>query len=177
MADSPRLENRPAIRYVAIGGSGSGEHELRAFADSSFPALFGWLSKHQVVPAAAPFIRFFRFIPDGDFAVEVGVTTATPVDVADDRTVHLGELPAGRYAVYLHEGAYSADDDRWAGRDLAATHRLLDVWADEHGLAWATDCTSLDGSMSASTEQYLVGPVDADDPTRWRTEIAKLIVD
>jgi hypothetical protein len=68
-------------------------------------------------------MRFFLLAPDGDFAVELGVTTTTLVDVADDPTVRLGELPAGRYAVfYLHEGAYSADDDRWAGRDLAAAH-------------------------------------------------------
>ena len=141
MTDSPRLEDRPATRYVAIPASGSGERELRAFADASFPALFGWLSEHDAVPAAAPFIRFFRFVPDGDFEVEVGVTTTTPIEVGNDRTVRHAELPASRYAVHIHEGAYNADadDDRWAGRDLPAPHRLLDSWAEERGLAWATD--------------------------------------
>jgi hypothetical protein len=177
MTDSPRLEDRPATQYVAIPGSGSGERELRAFADASFPALFGWLSEHHAVPAAAPFIRFFRFVPGGDFEVEVGVTTTTPIEVANDRTVRLAELPAGRYAVHIHEGAYSAgaEDDRWAGRDLPAAHRLLDTWAEERGLAWATDNTNSKSTLAVNTEQYLIGPADSDDPMNWRTEIAKLV--
>lgn len=175
MAESPRLENRPAVEYVAIGGSGAGEHELRAFADASFPAIFKWLTERGVIPAAAPFTRFFRFARGGDFKVEVGVTTTMAVEFADDPTVHLGELPAGRYAIYLHEGAYSADDDRWAGRDLAAAHQLLDAWAEERQLAWATESTKSRTALVASTERYLVGPADSDNPMRWRTEIAKLI--
>jgi GyrI-like small molecule binding domain len=120
MTDSPRLEDRPCVLYAAIPGSGSGERELRAFADASFPALFGWLGKLGAAPAAAPFFRFFRFVPDGDFQVEVGVPITTSID---DCTVRLAELPAGRYAVYLHQGAYSAGDDKWAGRDLVAARR------------------------------------------------------
>lgn len=95
--------------------------------------------------------------------------------MTNDRTVRLAELPAGRYAVYVHEGAYSADDDQWAGRDLPAAHRLLDTWAEERGLAWAMDNTSSKSTLSVSTEQYLIGPGDTDDPRTWRTEIAKLV--
>jgi len=175
MTESPRLEDRAATRYVAIPGSGSGERELRAFADASFPALFGWLSENHAAPAAAPFLRFFRFVPGGDFEVEVGVTLTTPIEVANDGTVRLAELPAGRYAVHVHEGAYSAGDERWAGRDLPAAHRLLDSWAEERGLAWATDDANSKSTLSVSTEQYLIGPGDTDDPMDWRTEIAKLV--
>jgi DNA gyrase inhibitor GyrI len=172
MAENPRLEHRPPIQYVAVPGAGTGETELREFADASFPALFGWLRQHGVVPAAAPFFRFFRFVPDSDFSVEVGVPITTQINVADDRTVRLTELPPGQYAVYIHEGAYSADDDQWAGRDLRAAYRLVDAWAEEHGLAWATNP---DGTLSVSTEQYLVGPGDTDDPKNWRTEISRLV--
>jgi DNA gyrase inhibitor GyrI len=176
MTDSPRLEDRPSTRYVAVSGSGSGERELRAFADASFPALFSWLSEHQLMPAAAPFFRFFRFVPDGAFEVEVGVPiTTTPIEDFDDPTVCLAELPAGRYAVHVHKGAYSANDEQWAGRDLAAAHRLLDTWVEKRGLRWAIDNTDSKSTLSVSIEQYLIGPADTDDPMDWRTEIAKLV--
>jgi effector-binding domain-containing protein len=172
MAADPRLEHRQPTPYLAIAGAGSGERALRAFGDTSFPALFGRLRAHGAVPAAAPFFRFFRFVPDGDFEAEVGVPITTPIELANDRTVRLGELPAGRYIVYVHEGAYSADDDQWAGRDLRAAYRLLDAWVHERGLAWATGA---DGTLTVSIEQYLVGPGDTDDPKNWRTEIARLV--
>jgi hypothetical protein len=66
MTNSPRLENRPAIRYVAIGGSGSGERELWVFADATFPA--SRLAEPAASGAtAAAFMRFFRYAPNGDF--------------------------------------------------------------------------------------------------------------
>lgn len=95
MTDRPRFEDRPATPYLAVAGSGSSERELRAFADASFPALFGWLREHAVAPAAAPFMRFFRFTPGGEFAVEVGITTTT----VDGRRSHRPPRGASRGAI------------------------------------------------------------------------------
>lgn len=171
MPSRPHLEHREALRYVAIAGSGSGEREFRAFADRSFPAVFGAVGKLGLTPTAAPFFRLFRFVFDGEFEVEVGV----PVDGGSDGTgdAYLAELPAGRYAVHVHEGAYSADDETWAGRDLASAHRLLEEWAEEQGLRWATDEGT--GRLTACIEQYLVGPAESSDVASWRTLIAKLV--
>ena len=171
MPETPHLEDRPAVPYVAIAGAGTGEAALRAFADTSFPALFGWLAAHGAAPAAPPFFRFYDFVPDGPFDVEVGVTTTTPLARVEDGAVRLGELPAGRYAVHVHAGAYTADDERWAGRDLPAAHRHMDEWAQREGATWATS----KGRWSASIECYLVGPGDTADVASWRTEIAKLV--
>lgn len=192
MPSSPRLEQRDAIRYVAIAGSGTGESEFRVFADRSFPAVFGAVGARGLTPTAAPFFRLFRFEPGGEFEVEVGV----PVDAADaasadiheaggpvaetgadsgDGDARLAELPAGRYAVHVHEGAYSADDETWAGRDLASAHRHLEEWAETQGLRWATDDGT--GRLSACIEQYLVGPAESSDVASWRTLIAKLVAE
>lgn len=173
MPSSPRLEHREAIRYVAIAGSGTGESAFRAFADRSFPAVFGAVGELGLTPTAAPFFRFFRFVPGGEFEVEVGV----PVDGGRDGTedAYVAELPAGRYAVHVHEGAYSADDETWEGRDLASAHAVMDTWAEEQGVRWATENGT--GRFAAFVEQYLVGPVESSDVASWRTSIAKLVED
>lgn len=195
MPSTPRLEHREALRYVAIAGSGSGEREFRAFADRAFPAVFGAVGALGLTPTAAPFFRFFLFVPGGDFEVEVGVPVegsgepdharespnadggvgapadGSPVGGRDVWPAYVAELPAGRYAVHVHDGAYSADDETWAGRDLASAHQLLETWAGEQGLRWATD----DDRLRAVVEQYLVGPAETSDVASWRTSIAKLV--
>lgn len=175
MSSRPHLEHREATRYVAIAGSGSGDREFRAFADRTFPAVFAAVGQLGLTPSGAPFFRYFRFDPDGPFEVEVGV----PVDGAGGGEgtgdASLAELPAGRYAVYVHEGAYSADDETWQGRDLASAHGLMETWASEQGLRWATEDGT--GRFAAFVEQYLVGPVESSDVASWRTLIAKRVED
>lgn len=192
MPSSPLLEQREAIRYVAIAGSGTGEGAFRAFADRSFPAVFGAVGQRGLTPTAAPFFRLFRFVPGGEFEVEVGVpvgaANAASTNVQEgggpegetgtrsgDGDAYLAELPAGRYAVHVHEGAYSADDETWAGRDLASAHRHLEEWAETQGLRWATDDDT--GRLTACVEQYLVGPAESSDVASWRTLIAKLVAE
>ncbi len=182
MPQSPRLEPREAIRYVAIAGTGHGESAFRAFADRSFPAVFGAVAERGLTPVAAPFFRLFRFVPGGAFEVEVGVPVDGGGDVppphhpdAHPGDAYLAALPAGRYAVHVHEGAYSADDETWAGRDLASAHQHLQRWADDQGLRWATDPGS--GRWTSCVEQYLVGPAETADVAEWRTLIAKLVVE
>lgn len=174
MPSSPHLDHREAIRYVAIAGSGTGEREFRAFADRSFPAVFGVVGELGLTPAGAPCFRLFRFVPGGEFEVEVGV----PVDGDGGREATeeacVAELPAGRYAVHVHEGAYAADDETWAGRDLASAHQSMETWADEQGVRWATE---QDGRFAAVVEQYLVGPVETSEVADWRTLIAKLVAE
>lgn len=196
MTSSPQLEHREAIRYVAIAGSGRDDRELRAFADRAFPAVFGAVGELGLTPTGAPFFRLFRFVPGGEFEVEVGVPVeggGTPggrdssqdgdggaagatggSPVGDDGQAQLAVLPAGRYAVYVHEGAYSADDETWEGRDLASAHAAMEDWASEQGLRWATGD---DGRFGAVVEQYLVGPAETSDVASWRTLIAKRVED
>jgi hypothetical protein len=191
MPSSPHIDQREAVRYVAIAGSGTGDAAFRAFADRAFPAVFGAVGSLGLTPAAAPFFRLHRFVSGGEFEVEVGVPVAggataprsaaeaqgaTPVTdgsgVAGD--AYVAELPAGRYAMHLHEGAYSADDETWAGRDLASAHRSMETWATEQGLRLATED---DGRLTAVVEQYLVGPAESSDVASWRTLIAKLVAE
>lgn len=174
MPNHPQLEQREAVRYVAIAGSGTGEREFRAFADRSFPAVFGAVGELGLTPAAAPFFRLFRFVPDGEFEVEVGVPVSGESGREATEEAYVAELPAGRYAVHTHEGAYSADDETWAGRDLASAHQWVETWADQQGVHWAT---ADGGRYGALVEQYLVGPVDTSEVAEWRTLIARLVAE
>ncbi|MFA4929514.1 MAG: GyrI-like domain-containing protein [Patulibacter sp.] len=173
MPSIPTLEDRVPIRYLAIAGSGSGDSEFRGFADSTFPALFGAVGELDLTPAAAPFFRYHRFALDGDFEVEIGVPVDGGVGSGGTGEAFFGELPAGRYAVHVHEGAYSADDETWADRDLDSAYRHLEQWAADRGITWATE----DGRNVAWTEQYLVGPAETSDVGAWRTQIARLVAE
>lgn len=173
MSSSPRLEHRDAIRYLAIAGSGSGDSEFRAFADATFPALFGAVQELGLTPTAPPFFRYHRFALDGDFEVEIGVPVDGGEGCGGTGEAFFGELPAGRYAAHVHEGAYSEDEETWKGRDLNAAYRHLEEWAADQGVTWATE----DGRSTTWTEQYLVGPAETSDVAAWRTLIAKLVAE
>ncbi len=174
MTNAPQLEQHDAIRYLAIAGSGNGDREFRAFADATFPALFGAVAELGVTPTAAPFFRYHRFVLDGEFEVEIGVPVDGGNGIGGTGEAFVGELPAGRYAVHVHEGAYSADDETWKDRDLNAAYRHLEQWAADQGIVWATERAD-PGRATAWIEQYLVGPAEAADPADWRTRIAKLV--
>lgn len=175
MPTRPLIEHRDPIRYLAIAGSGSGDAAFRSFADNVFGRIFGAASTLGATPVGAPFFRYYRFVPGGEFEVEVGLPIDRPVDGEPPADAFVAETPAGRYVTYVHEGAYSADDETWEGRDLPAAHRLIDTWAAEHGVRFATDGGS--DRFTAVIEQYLVGPPMVEDVTRWRTLIAKLVAE
>ena len=62
------------------------------------------------------------------------------------------DLPAGRFAVALHEGEH---------RDIDRTYAALGTYAAAHGR---------DG-VGPVRERYLTDPLDTPDPARWRTEV------
>src|SRR5918995_1120851 len=52
----PEIQQRPALPYLGIAGRIT--DGVPAFVDRAFPELFGWLRKHALEPAGAPFIRY-----------------------------------------------------------------------------------------------------------------------
>jgi effector-binding domain-containing protein len=173
MADEPRIEQRDAVPYLAIAIAGP-TADLQRQMDEAFPDLFGRLEALGIAPAGAPFIRYGVFQPEGRFALDVAVPVADG-SAGDDR-LRAGELPAGDYAVHLHRGAYTGTTPRWEGRDLAAAHTHVHMWADRAGLAFPF-ATADDGAeeMVAVVERYLVGPPLEDDVEKWETELAYLL--
>lgn len=72
--------------------------------------VFGWLDAHEVAPAGGPFWKYDVVDMDRELEVEVGVPVASPV--TGDARVHVGVLPAGRYATVIHFGPYSGLEAR-----------------------------------------------------------------
>jgi len=149
----PQLQRREAQPYLAIHAHVTSEAEFRHAADTGFPALFAWLGEHGVEPGGPIFIRYAADTDD----IELGVPVAP--GVAGDERVQAGELPAGRWATFLHVGPYSHATEP----DLAAGHATLQAWMDGQGLARA-----------GHVEHYISGPNEEPDFTRWQTELAYL---
>lgn len=172
--EQPRVEERPAQPYVAIHAEGDAER-FAATVDAAFPELFGWLAARGIAPAGPPFIHYAVFEPGGRFAVDV----AAPVQegVHGDERVSAGTLPAGRWVVHVHRGAYRATTPAWEGRDLEAAHALVLAWAEREGIAWAGAPASPGFAFAARVERYLAGPPIVSDPAEWETELAFLTAD
>ena len=149
----PQVQERTGQPYLAIHARVTTEAEFRRAADRGFPELFGWLGEHGVEPSGALFIRY----GSDPAEIELGVPVAP--GVSGDERVQAGELPAGRWATFLHVGPYSHATEP----DLAAGHATLQAWMDAQGL-----------TRAGHVEHYMTGPNEEPDFTRWQTELAYL---
>jgi len=164
----PTIELREPQPYLGIHAPSIGD--IRQFADTSFPELFGWLSEHGVAPAGPPFIRYYEVDHAGEpLDVEVGV----PVDGAPegDARVRADALPAGSYLTFLHVGPYASD----SMPDLADARSEIFGWAEDNGIEYR-QATEHGQSFPCAFEQYRIGPVDDSDFTKWETEFAYLVL-
>ncbi len=168
----PRIEDRGAQRYLAIPASGVVD-DFASAADSCFPELFIQINEHAVKPAGPPFIRYRVFDRKGRFEIECCVPVESHTPAVEP--LHSDSLPAGRYAVWLHRGAYRATSPEWQGHDLSVAHENLRQWAAENGIRWQGRDRGHGPELTASVERYLVGPPSEPDPANWQTELAYLI--
>lgn len=170
----PRFEERPSLPYLAIRVAGAADEVNDAF-DRGFPELFAWLGAHAVVPAGPPFANYLLYEPGGAFEVDLCVPVAG--DVQGDASVRKDLLPAGRYTVVDHQGAYRATTPRWEGRDLIAAHDWFHAWGFRERIPWAGTSTEPGFVWEARIERYFTGPLDSPDPAQWTTELAFLVHD
>ena len=155
----PKLQQRTAQPYLAIHAHVTTEAEFRRAADTGFPELFAWLREHAVAPAGPLFIRYLELDDAGD-PREIELAVPVAPGVSGDERVRAGELPAGRWATFVHVGPYRSETEP----DLADGRATLGAWADAQGLACAD-----------YVEHFVKGPVEEPDHTRWETELAYLI--
>ena len=117
----PQVQQRAEQPYVAIPAHVTSEAEFRRATDSGFPELFGWLQQRGVPPAGPLFIRYLVVDDDGDpREIELGVPVAP--GIPGDERVRSRELPAGRWATFVHVGPYRSETEP----DLAEIIRHLD---------------------------------------------------
>ena len=81
-----------------------------------------------------------------------------PPGISGDERVRSGELPAGRWATYLHVGPYRSETEP----DLAA------------GRATLQPGRTPGAARADYVEHFFTGPVEEPDHARWETELAYL---
>jgi effector-binding domain-containing protein len=161
-SDQPKIETRGEQPYagirVAVTMAG-----FPAAADTTFPALFGWLAGHGIAPAGAPFIRYHVIDMAAELQVEFGAPVAAPID--GDGQVQPGTVPAGRYLVLRHTGPYD---------QLIGANAALQDYAKQNGIAFAARDTPAGQAWDGRFEYYLTDPTAEPDAARWQTDVAYL---
>lgn len=165
MSSEATVEHRAPKHYAGI----SIKVTLREWhqANALVPEIYQWLAERDIVPMGGPIYRYHTIGDDDhEFDLEVGVPVTNPVQ--GDGRVLAGVLPAGRYAVMVHEG----HPDR-----QHQSHAALREWVAVHG--WAFDKTGQgpDEVWTARYETYLTNPEEQPDPNKWSTEIAYLLTE
>jgi effector-binding domain-containing protein len=113
------------------------------------PEVASYLEGAGASPAGAPLARFFDYTEDeADFEAGFPLSEA----VSGEGRIAAGELPGGLAAVTTHVGPYEGLQD---------THAAMGEWVLAHG----------HDPSGPVWEIYLTGPVDEEDPSRWRTEV------
>ncbi|HKU41513.1 MAG TPA: GyrI-like domain-containing protein [Polyangiales bacterium] len=159
MATSQIIE-RPDQAYAGIAA----ELTLAAVSkaiDAQFPALFAWLAERRLQPAGAPFLRYYRIDMAKTLDLEFGVPVAREIEPAGE--VRAGTLPAGRYAVLIHEGPYDGLRD--------ANAALLE-WAAKQHIELDATPTPTGNRFACRLETYLSDPRAEPNPAKWQTEVA-----
>lgn len=117
------------------------------------PGVFAFAVSQGIAITGPPLCCYEEF-------TEASVTLVAGVSIsgepAPEGEVILYTLPAGRYAVAVHEGSYDSLDE---------TYRAVDRYLEGKGLE----------ARTTVYEIYLTDPDEYPDPKDWRTEVLRLI--
>lgn len=161
----PRLEDRDEQPYVGIPV----EATLSEWGqvNAIIGELMAWLDRRDESLAGPPFYRYDAIGSETEpYAVLVGLPTSDVLD-GDDR-VRAGTVPAGTYAVAIHEG----HPDR-----LEQSHAALQAWAAENGHDLGRRVDGDAETWEGRYERFLTDPDEEPDPEEWSTEIAYRVTD
>ncbi|NKE59934.1 GyrI-like domain-containing protein [Lentzea sp. PSKA42] len=150
------IETREEQPYAAVRATVT----LETFAKIAdrFPEVMQWLADRELPILGAPFFRYLR-VTGEEYEVEAAIPTIAEVPGSGD--VFTATLPAGRYAVEVHEGHLDGL--------VAVTERILEdktLEFDRDGDSWG-----------ARLETYFTDPAVEPDPAKWKTEVAIRLAD
>jgi DNA-binding transcriptional MerR regulator len=149
-----RYEN-PADTVSVVGNVT--EAHMPEFILDSLQRLLEFTSLREISLVGPPGTLYTADIPDEVEHVEAVVRVPGPVaasgPAAGARDIHVGEVPGAWVAVLVHLGDYATMGD---------TYRTLGAWVAHNA----------EPSGERIREWYAVSPLDTDNPSEWRTEIA-----
>lgn len=154
------LESPPFITHVEAAQTAVvrlliPRSEIQSMMGPAVQELMSVLRAQGMQPAGPLFSRHFGMHPD-TFDFEVGVPVSAPVTPAG--RVAPSSLPATRVARAVLKGDYSGLPSGWSGfLDWVAAHRFR--------------------TRPGFWEVYLSGPAADPDPSAWRTELNKPLLD
>ncbi len=123
--------------------------EIRTVMGPGIGELMAAIAAQGIAPAGPVFSHHFRMDPRV-FDFEVGVPVARPVSPAG--RVKPGELPAARVARTVYRGPYEGLGEAWGE---------FSAWLQANGHTPAPNLW----------ERYVAGPESNPDPSTWRTEL------
>ena len=154
MIDTPYV-TRIAARATAVIRLTIPREEMRNVMGPGIGELMAAVAAQGIGPAGPWFTHRLKMDPNA-FDFEIGVPVTAPA-VAVGR-VKAGELPARKVARTVYHGACEGLGATWGG---------FDAWIAANGHAPAPDLR----------ECYVAGPESNPDPTTWRTELNRPLVE
>ena len=168
MAVSPHIEDRPALPYIALRDKLHRDY-LWKVVPSALAEVQTSMERLNITPTGPPLVRYLvADYESGEVEVHIGFSVAIATAPAHLDRLRIGELPAGRYAVVIHQGP--------SGR-LGETMTLLLDWVHRQQLRFQTQQQDNRTLWAGRVERYLVAPPTEPLPANWRTELAILLKD
>ena len=127
--------------------------EISSVLGELLPQVYEYAIQSGAEFAGAPYCGYREWTPGG-VTVEAGLPVVERVD--GSKEVESSVIPAGTFAVAVHEGEYDT---------LNRTHASLDSWLERHGHS----------AGSVRYEIYLTDPGQYPDPSQWRTEVTCML--
>jgi effector-binding domain-containing protein len=154
MLDTPQIVKTTAQQTAVIRLTIS-RAEIQKVMGPAIGELMTAVAAQGIAPAGPVYSYHFRMDPD-TFDFEVGVPVATPVAAAG--RVKSGQLPAATVARTVYRGPYEGLGPAWCE---------FETWIKANGHKPAPNLW----------ECYVAGPESSPDPTAWRTELNRPLVD
>lgn len=154
MIDTPEV-TRVAERRTAVIRLVIPKDRIREVMGPGIGELMAAVTGQGIGPTGPWFTRHYRIDPD-EWDFEIGVPVSAPVTPVG--RVREGFLPAATVARATHSGPYEGLSEAWGA---------LGAWIEANGHAPARE----------AWEYYTVGPETTPDPSGWRTELNRPLLD
>ncbi len=166
-AVEPSIVTRRAVTYAGVRER-LNRNELGGIVPRLLGDVAAFLQQRNISPTGPPIVRYVVVdyntgTVEIDAGFPVGVSALLP-----DRRVRIQQIPGGRYATVIHDGSYDT---------LMNTTAALLEWGKRTHAPWQMTEHDKVTRWGARVERYDVGPPAEPNPSKWRTEVAILLIE